>query len=128
MRTGPGRFFRSTITRAVDEIRPLIGDRGCRVEGGLRLRTLGDVITCLGATNQTALADATEIRVRRLGAQRSGRRRFISGKSRINATKALVVTDQRGRPLFCGVVRAGSVADLTQARDSGLVNLLADTN
>ncbi|WP_406389664.1 transposase family protein [Streptomyces sp. NBC_00887] len=71
--------------------------------------------------------DATEIRVRRPSAHRGGRRRSISGKSRINAMKALVVTDERGRPLFCGEVRAGSVADITQARDAGLVDLLADT-
>lgn len=118
---------RSTITRAVGEIRPLLADRGCRIEGGLRLRTLADVIAYLGATGQTALMDATEIRVRRPGAHRGGRSRFISGKSRINAMKALVVTDQRGRPLFCGEVRAGSIADITQARDAGLVDLLADT-
>lgn len=85
------------------------------------------MITYLGATGQTALMDATEIRVRRPGAHRGGRSRFISGKSRINAMKALVVTDERGRPLFCGEVRAGSVADITQARDAYLVDLLADT-
>ncbi|MFF1651177.1 transposase family protein [Streptomyces sp. NPDC058240] len=118
------QVYRSTITRAVGGIRPLLADRGCRIEGGLRLRTLADVITHLGATGQTALMDATEIRVRRPGAHRGGRSRFIFGKSRINAMKALVVTDERGRPLFCGEVRAGSVADITQARD---VDLLADT-
>ncbi|MDX3433952.1 transposase [Streptomyces sp. ME01-18a] len=93
---------RSTITRAVCEIRPLLADRDCRIEGGLRLRTLADVIAHLGATGQTALMDATEVRVRRPSAHSGGRNRFISGKSRINAMKALVVTDQRGRPLFCG--------------------------
>ncbi|MGW2277800.1 helix-turn-helix domain-containing protein [Streptomyces sp. NPDC001770] len=35
---------RSTITRAVGEIRPLLANRGCRIEGGLRLRTLADII------------------------------------------------------------------------------------
>ncbi|MGW8955907.1 transposase family protein [Streptomyces sp. NPDC055709] len=29
--------------------------------------------------------------------------------------------------MFCGKVRAGSVADITQTRDAGLVDLLADT-
>ncbi|MBT2452933.1 transposase [Streptomyces sp. ISL-43] len=71
--------------------------------------------------------DATEIRVRRPSAHRGGRGRFVSGKRRINAMKALVVTDQRGRLLFRGEVRAGSVADITQARDAGLVDLLTDT-
>jgi hypothetical protein len=41
---------RSTITRAVGEVRPLLAERGCTVEGGLRLRTLADVITHLGAS------------------------------------------------------------------------------
>ncbi|MFI7237646.1 transposase family protein [Streptomyces cyaneofuscatus] len=67
------------------------------------------------------------MRVRRPGAHRGGRSRFISGKSRINAMRALVITDERGRSLFCGEVQAGSVADITQARDAGLVDLLADT-
>ncbi|MFF8848356.1 transposase family protein [Streptomyces sp. NPDC015127] len=57
--------------------------------------------------------DATEIRVRRPTAHRGGRGRFISGKSHINAMSALVFTDERGQLLFCGEVRAGSVADIT---------------
>lgn len=51
----------------------------------------------------------------------------MSGKSRINAMKAVAITDERGRLLFCGEVRAGLVADITQARDAGLVDLLADS-
>ncbi len=86
---------RSTITRAVAEIRPLLADRGCRVDSGLRLRTLADVIAHLGATGQTALMDATEIRVRRPSAHRGGRSRFVSGKSRNNAMKALVITNEQ---------------------------------
>ena len=31
---------RSTITRAIGEVRPLLAERGCTIEGGLRLRTL----------------------------------------------------------------------------------------
>ncbi len=45
----------------------------------------------------------------------------------MNAMKVLVVTGARGRILFCGDVRVGSVADITQVRDAGLVDLLADT-
>ncbi|MFJ5228628.1 transposase family protein [Kitasatospora sp. NPDC088391] len=94
---------RSTVTRTVGEIRPLPAERGCRIAPGLRLRTLADVIGHLGAT---------EIRGRRPAANRPGRNRFVPGKSRTNAMKALVVTDDRGRMLFCGEVRAGSVADI----------------
>ncbi|MFD7732210.1 transposase family protein [Kitasatospora phosalacinea] len=118
---------RSTVTRAIGEIRPLLADRGCLVAPGLRLLTLADVIAHLGATGRTGTIDATEIRVRRPAAHRHGRNRFVLGKSLTNAMKALVVTDDRGRLLFCGEVRAGSVADITQARYAGLVDLLADT-
>ncbi|MBB4944544.1 hypothetical protein F4556_000079 [Kitasatospora gansuensis] len=93
---------RSTSTRAVGEIRPLLADRGCRIAPGLRLRTLADVIAHLGTTGQTGIIDATEIRVRRLAAHCGGRSRFVSGKSWLNAMKALVVTDERGRVLKCG--------------------------
>ncbi|WP_255431289.1 transposase [Streptacidiphilus sp. PB12-B1b] len=118
---------RSTVTRAVGEIRPLLAERGCHVAPGLRFRTLADVIAHLGTTGQTGIIDATEVRVRCPAANRPDRNRFVSGKSRMNAMKALVVTDGWGRVLFCGEARAGSVADITQGRDVGLVDLLADT-
>ncbi len=38
----------STITRAVGEVRPLLAERGCTVQGGVRLRTLADVVAHLG--------------------------------------------------------------------------------
>jgi DDE superfamily endonuclease/Helix-turn-helix of DDE superfamily endonuclease len=116
---------RSTISRAVSEIRPLLAERGCAVEGGQRLRTLADVIAYLGACPQTAIMDATEIRVRRPAAGRPGRDRYVSGKSKQNTVKALVITDHCGRLLFCGETRPGSTADITQARQTGLVDLLA---
>jgi hypothetical protein len=116
---------RSTITRAVGEVRPLLAERGCTVEGGLRLRSLADVVTYLGASGQLGLLDATEVRVRRPAAGRAGRQRFVSGKARANTVKALVITDAEGRLLFCGQTRPGSIHDLTQVRQAGLVELLA---
>ncbi len=116
---------RSTITRAVGEVRPLLAERGCTVEGGLRLRTLADVVAHLGARGQVGLLDATEVRVRRPAAGRAGRRRFVSGKARANTVKALVITDADGRLLFCGQIRPGSIHELTQVRQAGLVELLA---
>ena len=71
---------RSTITRAVGEVRPLLAERGCIVEHGVRLRTLADVVAHLGASGQVSLLDATEVRVRRRAAGRAGRRRFVSGR------------------------------------------------
>jgi hypothetical protein len=118
---------RSTITRAVNEIRPLLAERGCRIEAGLRLRTLADVVAYLDHMRATALMDATEIRVRRPTARRAGRQQFISGKSRTNAVKALVITDAQGRLLFCGATVRGSTADITQARQVGLTDWLAHT-
>jgi hypothetical protein len=56
---------RSTITRAVGEVRPLLAERGCTVEDGIRLRTGADVVAHLGASGQLGLLDATEVRVRR---------------------------------------------------------------
>ncbi|WP_248843228.1 transposase family protein [Streptomyces virginiae] len=61
---------RSTITPGSRRIRPLLADRGCRIEDGLRLRTLADVIAHLGASGQTGILDGTEIRVRRPSAHR----------------------------------------------------------
>jgi hypothetical protein len=36
-----------------------------------------------------------------------------------------VISDAEGRLLFCGQTRPGSVHDLTQVRQAGLVELLA---
>src|SRR3712207_268755 len=118
---------RSTITRAVAEVRPLLAERGCTVEGGLRLRTLADVIAHLGASGQLGLLDATEVRVRRPAAHKAGRQRFVSGKARANTVKALILTDPAGRLPFYGQTRPGAVHDLTQVRQAGLVELLALT-
>lgn len=114
---------RSTITRSVAEVRPLLAERGCQVNDGVRLRTIADVVAYLGH-HPRALMDATEVRVRRPVEGRAGRDRFVSGKSRLNTTKALVLCDPAGRLLFCGQTRPGSMHDLTQARTAGLVDLL----
>ncbi|MFD0972921.1 transposase family protein [Plantactinospora endophytica] len=117
---------RSTITRSIGEVRPLLAERGCRVSSGIRLRTLADVVAHLGH-HPRALMDATEVRVRRPIAGRPGRDRFVSGKARLNTMKALVICDPVGKLLFCGEVRPGSMHDITQARTAGLVDLLLHT-
>jgi len=116
---------RSTITRAIGEVRPLLAERGCTVEDGIRLHTLADVVTHLGTSRQLGLLDATEVRVRRPAAHKAGRHWFVSGKARANTVKALVITDADGRLLFCGQTRPGAIHDLTQVRQAGLVELLA---
>ncbi|MBB4986660.1 MULTISPECIES: transposase family protein [Streptomyces] len=117
---------RSTITRAIGEVRPLLAERGCTISPGVRLRTLAEVIDHLGASGQTGIIDGTEIQVRRPAAGRKDRDAFISGKNKQNAVKTMVLTDQNGRVLFCSPARPGSCADITHARQLGLVKLLAD--
>lgn len=75
---------RSTITRAVGEIRPLLAARGFAVPGkpGLRLRTLADVFAYAATEGVQLRIDGTEVRVRRPKAGRPGRRAFVSGKKK----------------------------------------------
>lgn len=117
---------RSTITRAVGEVRPLLAERGCTISPDVRLRTLAEVIDHLGTTRKTGIIDGTEIRVRRPAQERKGRDKFISGKNKQNAVKSMVLTDENGRVLFCSPTKPGSCADITHARQLGLVTLLAD--
>ena len=117
---------RSTITRAIGEVRPLLAERGCIVAPGLRLRTLAEVIDHLGSDGQTGIIDGTEVRVRRPAAGRKGREKFISGKNKQNAVKSMVVTDADGRLLFCSPAEPASCADITHARKLGLVKLLVN--
>ncbi|WP_242000063.1 transposase [Streptomyces klenkii] len=116
---------RSTITRAISEVRPLLAERGCTISPDLRLRTLAEVVNHLGATGKTGIIDGTEIRVRRPATGRKDRDKYISGKTKQNAVKTMVVADDEGRVLFCSPTRPGSCADITHARQSGLVKLLA---
>ncbi|WP_307129293.1 transposase family protein [Streptomyces aurantiacus] len=92
----------------------------------MRLRTLADVADHLGSSGTTAIIDGTEIRVRRPAARRKDRDRFISGKNKQNAVTSMVVTDGAGGVLWCSPTEPGSCADITHARQSGLVELLAD--
>ncbi|WP_329598923.1 transposase [Streptomyces pseudovenezuelae] len=116
---------RSTITRAIGEVRPLLAQRGCTVAPGLRLGSLAEVIEYLGADGRAGIIDGTEIRVRRPAAGSKDRDKFVSGKTKQNAVKAMVLTDVDGRVLFCSPVWPGSCADITQARQLGLPHLLA---
>ncbi len=117
---------RSTITRAIGEVRPLLAERGCTVTPDIRLRTLAEVIDHLGTSGQTGIIDGTEVRVRRPAAGRKDREKFISGKNKQKAVKSMVVTDAEGRLLFCSPAEPASCADITHARKLGLVELLAD--
>jgi hypothetical protein len=116
---------RSTITRAVHEIRPLLAARGFAVPGSadLRLRTLADVFAYAASHGVELRIDATEVRVRRPRANRPGRRAFISGKMRQNTKKATVITDEKGRTLWAGAFRPGRQHDQTALKTEGICDL-----
>ncbi|MFE9701750.1 transposase family protein [Streptomyces sp. NPDC006270] len=56
---------RSSVTRAIGEVRPLLAERGCTVSPVVWLRTLAEVIDHLGQAGETGIIDCTEIRVHR---------------------------------------------------------------
>lgn len=113
---------RSTVTRAIGEIRRLLAERGCVVPDrpGLRLWTLADVFAYAQAEGIELRLDATEVQVRRPLASRGGRRAFVSGKKKQNTMKATVVADRQGRPLWADALRPGRMHDATAARNEGI--------
>ncbi|MFJ3213718.1 transposase family protein, partial [Streptomyces flaveolus] len=117
---------RSTITRAVGEVRPLLAERGCTVSPDVRLRSLAEVVDHLGASGATGIVDGTEIRVRRTAAGRKDRDTFISGKNKQNAVKTMVVTDGEGRVLWCSPARPASCPDITHARHLEVLTEVVD--
>jgi hypothetical protein len=116
---------RSTVTRAVHEIRPLLAARGFAVPGraGLRLRTLADVFAYASAHGVELRIDGTEVQVRRPRAGKPGRKAFVSGKKKMNTKKATVVTDGQGRTLWAGAFRPGRMHDQTAVRTEGIADL-----
>lgn len=117
---------RSTITRAVHEIRPLLAARGFAVPGkaGLRLRTLADVFAYAASEGVTLRIDGTEVQVRLPSPGRPGRRAFVSGKKKQNTKKATVITDQAGATLWTGAFRPGRMHDQTALKTDGICDLL----
>jgi len=119
------RVDRSTISRAVGEIRPLLAARGFAVPGepGTRLRTLADVFAYAAARGVTLRLDGTEVQVRRPRVGKPGRRAFVSGKKKQNTKKATVVTDEAGRTLWAGAFRPGRMHDQTAVKTEGIAGL-----
>jgi len=113
---------RSTITRAIGEIRPLLAARGFAVPGR-RLRTLADVLAYAAAEGVELRLDGTEVQVRRPPAGKPGRRAFVSGKKKMNTKKATVITDGEGRTLWAGAFRPGRMHDQTAVRTEGIAGL-----
>ncbi|MGW4148401.1 transposase family protein [Streptomyces albogriseolus] len=113
---------RSTVTRAIAEVRGLLAERGCTVPDrpGLRLRTLADVFTYAQAEGIELRLDATEVQVRRPPASRGGRQAFVSGKKKQNTMKATVIADHQGRTLWADAMRPGRMHDATAIRNEGI--------
>jgi DDE superfamily endonuclease/Helix-turn-helix of DDE superfamily endonuclease len=116
---------RSTITRAVHEVRPLLAARGFAVPGEphVRLRTLADVFAYARVKGIELRLDGTEVRVRRPRANKPGRRAFVSGKMKQNTKKATVISDEAGRTLWTGAFRPGRMHDQTAVRTEGIADL-----
>jgi len=119
------RVHRSTVTRAIGEVRPLLAGRGFAVPGepGIRLRTLADVFAYACARGVTLRIDGTEVQVRRPRPGKPGRRAFVSGKKKMNTKKATVITDEKGRTLWAGAFRPGRMHDQTAVRTEGIADL-----
>ncbi|MFE9879058.1 transposase family protein [Streptomyces sp. NPDC005784] len=113
---------RSTVSRAVREVRPLLAARGFAVPDrpGVRLRTLDDLFAYVDAEQVRLRMDGTEVQVRRPRVNRAGRRSFVSGKRRQNTIKTTTFCDEQGRTLFSGVVRPGRMHDQTAVRTEGI--------
>ena len=116
---------RSTVTRAVREVRPLLAARGFAVpeEPCVRLRTLADVFAYAAAEGVELRIDGTEVQVRRPQANKPGRRAFVSGKKKMNTKKAAVITGPRGNTLWAGAFRPGRMHDQTAVRTEGIADL-----
>ncbi|MFI7414026.1 transposase family protein [Streptomyces sp. NPDC049627] len=119
---GPYGLERSTITRAIGEIRPLLADRGFAVPDrpGVRLRTLADVFAYAEAEGVKLRIDGTETQVRRPRAHRPGRCAFVSGKKKQNTCKTTTISDGQGPTLWSGADRPGRMHDRTVVRTEGI--------
>ncbi|MFJ3713733.1 transposase family protein [Streptomyces sp. NPDC090053] len=117
---------RSTITRAIGEIRPLLAARGFAVPDrpGLRLHTLADVFAYAAAEGITLRIDGTETQVRRPRAHRPGRCAFVSGKKKQNTMKTTTISGAQGRTLWSRADRPGRMHDQTAMRTEGIAEQL----
>lgn len=115
---------RSTITRAIRQVRPVLARRGYATPAGPRLHTLADVFAYAGATGTTLRVDGSEIQVRRPRAHRPGRRAFVSGKKKQNTIKFTKVCDAAGRTLIDACIRPGRMHDQTCVKTAGIDTLL----
>ena len=114
-----------TVDAAVLEVRPLLASRGFGTPiPGPRLHTLADVFAYAQANDVALRLDGTEIRVRRPNQGYKGRRRFVSGKMKMNSIKATVICDQDRNLLWVGAIVPGRMHDQTAVKHHGIESLL----
>src|SRR5262249_58012482 len=87
---------RSTLTRAVREIRPLLAGRGYAAPAGPRRPTLADVFAYAAAHGVTRRGDGSEIPVRRPPAGPPGPPGGRPGEEEPNTNKGTKNTGGRG--------------------------------
>ncbi|MFJ2672841.1 transposase family protein [Streptomyces sp. NPDC087525] len=111
---------KSTIGRAVAEVRTLLAAREFAVPQRLRLRlrTLEDVFAHAEAEGVTLRIDGMETLTRRPKVHRPGRGAFVSGKRKQNAVKTTTISDGQGRTLWSGAVPPGRMHDQTATRSA----------
>ena len=117
---------RSTVTRAIHQVRPLLAACGFATPEGPRLRTLEDVFAYANHHNVALRVDGSEIQVRRPRASRPGRRAFVSGKKKENTVKFTEITGPEGRTLWAGCFRPGRMHDQTAIKTEGIAGRLDD--
>jgi DDE superfamily endonuclease len=67
--------------------------------------------------------DGTEVQVRRPGANKAGRRAFVSGKKKQNTITPTAISEEKGRLLWLGAMRPGPDARCTALRTGGIEDL-----
>ena len=116
---------RSTITRAVGEIRPLLAARGFAVPGeaGVRLRTLADVFAYAAARGVELRLDGTEVQVRRPRAGKPAVTRSSQARRSRTRKRPPSSPTAKGRTLWAGAFRPGRMHDQTAVRTEGIADL-----
>lgn len=115
---------RSTVSRAIGEIRPLPAAHGLAVPDRpqVRLRTLADVFAYAETEGITLRIDGAETQVHRSRTNRPGRRAYVSGKKKQNTIKTTTISDGQGRLLWSGADRPGRMHDQTAMRTEGIAD------
>jgi hypothetical protein len=116
---------RPTLTRAANEIPPLLADRGFAVPGKPAVRPrrwrMCSPTPPPRASSCASMPPRSKSDAR--GAQ-PGWRAFVSGKRKQNTGKSTVISDGEGRLLWQGAFRPGRMHDVTALRTEGIEDLL----